>query len=163
MKEVKSILMVCLGNICRSPVAEGIMRSKLESYKLNIEVDSAGTSNYHIGENPDTRSTKNAIKNGIDISKLKARQFKSADFDLFDIIFVMDEQNKSDVLLLARNSNDHSKVKLILSEMPNATHTSVPDPYFGGESGFQLVFDLLNSACENVAHQLSQQSLSLHQ
>jgi protein-tyrosine phosphatase len=79
MKEVKSILMVCLGNICRSPVAEGIMRSKLKNKNLNIEVDSAGTSNYYIGENPDTRSTKNALKNGVDISNLKARQFKAED------------------------------------------------------------------------------------
>jgi protein-tyrosine phosphatase len=163
MKEVKSILMVCLGNICRSPVAEGIMRNKLENFKLNIEVDSAGTSNYHIGENPDARSAKNALKNGIDISNLKARQFKAEDFDYFDIIYVMDEQNKSDVSSLARNTTDQSKVKLILSELPNSTYKSVPDPYFGDEAGFQLVYDLLNQACENVAHQLSNQSISIQQ
>ncbi len=157
MKEVNNILMVCLGNICRSPVAEGIMQSKLDQYNLNITVDSAGTSNYHIGENPDVRSTKNALKNGIDISKLISRQFKADDFGRFDIIYVMDEQNKIDVLSLARNENDKSKVKLMLSELPNSSHKSVPDPYFGGEEGFQLVFDLLSQACENVALKLAHQ------
>ena len=163
MKEVKSILMVCLGNICRSPVAEGIMRNKLEIFSLNIQVDSAGTSNYHIGENPDTRSAKNALKNGLDISMLKARQFKVEDFDYFDLIYVMDEQNKSDVLSLARNTTDQLKVKLILSELPNSSYKSVPDPYFGGEAGFQLVFDLLNKACENVAQKCANQTITLPQ
>jgi protein-tyrosine phosphatase len=163
MKEVKSILMVCLGNICRSPVAEGIMRNKLEIFNLNIQVDSAGTSNYHIGENPDTRSANNALKNGLDISMLKARQFKVHDFDNFDIIYVMDEQNKIDVLSIARNENDKSKVKLILSELPNSSYKSVPDPYFGGEAGFQLVFDLLNKACENVAQKCANQTITLPQ
>ncbi len=158
MKEVNNILMVCLGNICRSPVAEGIMQSKLDAYNLNINVDSAGTSNYHIGENPDVRSTKNALKNGIDISKLISRQFKADDFGRFDIIYVMDEQNKIDVLSLARNENDKSKVKLMLSELPNSSYKSVPDPYFGGEEGFQLVFDLLSQACENVALKLAHQA-----
>ncbi len=158
MKEVNNILMVCLGNICRSPVAEGIMQSKLAEYNLNITVDSAGTSNYHIGQNPDPRSTKNALKNSIDISKLIARQFKVHDFDKFDIIYVMDEQNKIDVLSLARNENDKSKVKLMLSELPNLSYKSVPDPYFGGEAGFQLVFDLLSKACESVAQRLAHQA-----
>ena len=155
--------MVCLGNICRSPVAEGIMRNKLEIFNLNIQVDSAGTSNYHIGENPDTRSANNALKNGLDISMLKARQFKVHDFDNFDIIYVMDEQNKIDVLSIARNENDKSKVKLILSELPNSSYKSVPDPYFGGEAGFQLVFDLLNKACENVAQKCANQTITLPQ
>ena len=163
MKEVKSILMVCLGNICRSPVAEGIMRNKLEIFSLNIQVDSAGTSNYHIGENPDTRSANNALKNGLDISMLKARQFKVEDFDYFDLIYVMDEQNKIDVLSIARNENDKSKVKLILSELLNSSYKSVPDPYFGGEAGFQLVYDLLNKACENVAQKCANQTITLPQ
>ncbi len=158
MKEVNNILMVCLGNICRSPVAEGIMQSKLDAYNLNVNVDSAGTSNYHIGENPDHRSTKNALKNGIDISKLISRQFKADDFARFDIIYVMDEQNKIDVLSLARNENDKSKVKLMLSELSDSSYKSVPDPYFGGEAGFQLVFDLLSEACENVAQSLAHQA-----
>jgi protein-tyrosine phosphatase len=163
MKQVNNILMVCLGNICRSPVAEGIMRNKIENFNLNIQVDSAGTSNYHLGENPDPRSAKNALKNGIDINKLIARQFKVHDFDNFDIIYVMDEQNKIDVLSIARNENDKSKVKLILSELPNSSYKSVPDPYFGGEAGFQLVYDLLNKACENVAQKCANQNITLQQ
>lgn len=163
MEAVKSIVMVCLGNICRSPVAEGIMRAKLADYNLNIKVDSAGTSNYHIGENPDPRSSRNALKNGINISTLKARQFSVKDYDSFDVIYVMDEQNKNDVLGLARNADDQAKVKLLLSELPDASHISVPDPYFGGEAGFQLVFDLLNQACESVAKKLSQQTTSIKQ
>jgi protein-tyrosine phosphatase len=163
MEEVKSILMVCLGNICRSPVAEGIMRAKLEQVKLNILVDSAGTSNYHIGENPDKRSTKNALNNGINIGSLKARQFTVNDFEKFDMIYVMDEQNLSNVLDLSRNNEDHKKVKLILSELPQTKHKNVPDPYFGGEDGFQLVFDLLDQACHHIAQKLSQQTLSVKQ
>lgn len=163
MKDIKKILMVCLGNICRSPLAEGIMRSKLEAIDIPFEVDSAGTSNYHIGENPDARSVKNALKNGIDISNLKARQFVVKDFDQFDIIYVMDENNKSDVLSLARNEQDVAKVKLILSETPKSAHKSVPDPYFGGEAGFQLVFELLDQACEIVAQKLSNHTISIKQ
>jgi protein-tyrosine phosphatase len=163
MKEVKSILMVCLGNICRSPVAEGIMRSKLEKATLSVKVDSAGTSNYHIGENPDLRSAKNAAKNGLDISHLKARQFQIQDFENFDIIYVMDEQNLRDVLALTTNPAHQKKVKLILSELPHTSHKNVPDPYFGGEVGFQLVFDLLDEACHHVAQKITQQTLSIKQ
>jgi protein-tyrosine phosphatase len=160
---MKSILMVCLGNICRSPVAEGIMRQKLKAFNLNITVDSAGTSNYHIDENPDPRSSKNAAKNGIDISTLKARQFVVEDFDRFTFIYVMDEQNMHDVVSLARNEDDISKVKLMLSELPDAPHKNVPDPYFGGEAGFQLVFDLLDQACQNVVQRFSNQIQSIKQ
>ena len=163
MQVIKSILMVCLGNICRSPVAEGVMRSKLEKYKLNIKLDSAGTSNYHIGENPDQRSVKNASKNGIDISHLKARQFKENDFNEFDIIFVMDEQNKKDILSLAKNKEDQEKVKLILNESSITSHINVPDPFFGDEAGFQLVFELLDQACESMAQKLSNQIIYLKQ
>jgi protein-tyrosine phosphatase len=151
MSEVKSILMVCLGNICRSPVAEGVMKSKLNKYNLSIHVDSAGTAAYHIGENPDHRSIKNARKNGVDISQLIARQFEVADFNRFDRIYVMDAQNLKDVLHLAPTKADQLKVKLLLSELKNSSFKEVPDPYFGGEEGFQLVFDLLDDACDVVA------------
>lgn len=150
----KKILMVCLGNICRSPVAEGIMRSKIEKLNLNIMVDSAGTSSYHIGENPDKRSTRNAAKNGVDISKLKARQFSIKDFDEFDIIYTMDSSNYGDVISIARNKEDANKVKLILDELYPNSGMNVPDPYFGGEQGFENVFLLLNNACEVIAQKL---------
>ncbi|MCC6252680.1 MAG: low molecular weight phosphotyrosine protein phosphatase [Bacteroidia bacterium] len=146
--------MVCLGNICRSPLAEGIMREKLKQRKLEIYVDSAGTSSYHIGENPDRRSITNALKNGVDISKLIARQFKVTDFNGFDVIYAMDKQNMKDILKLSRNSEDAAKVKLLLDELDNTNFNEVPDPYFGGEDGFQLVFDLVNEACEKIAEKL---------
>lgn len=148
------ILMVCLGNICRSPLAEGILRTKAEQLNLEIEVDSAGTSNYHIGECPDIRTIRNARNHKIDLSKLKARQFTVKDFDSFDVIMVMDASNYSDVISLARNENDKKKVELILNRVyPNA-NMSVPDPYFGGEDGFENVFTILNNACEVIVNSL---------
>ena len=146
--------MVCLGNICRSPLAEGILRDKAEKLNLNILVDSAGTSNYHVGEHPDHRTIKNARSHNIDLSKLKARQFSHNDFDNFDVIYVMDSSNFYDVISLARNENEKQKVQLILDFIyPNAS-ISVPDPYFGGEDGFENVFTILNNACEVIAQAL---------
>ena len=104
------ILMVCLGNICRSPLAEGILREKIKETSMEIAIDSAGTSNYHIGEHPDKRTIENALKHNINISKLKARQFSVLDYDNFDLIFVMDSSNYSDVISLARNNEDIRKV-----------------------------------------------------
>jgi protein-tyrosine phosphatase len=146
------VLMVCLGNICRSPIAEGILRSKSEKLGLDITIDSAGTSNYHIGEHPDSRTIANAKKHEIDISHLRARQFTVNDFDSFDFIFVMDSSNYSDVISLARNNQDKEKVKLILNSVYPESNMSVPDPYFGGEQGFENVFILLDKACDVIAN-----------
>lgn len=148
------ILMVCLGNICRSPLAEGILRSKAEKLDLNIEIDSAGTSNYHTGQNPDKRTIQNALQHRIDVSKLKARQFSVRDYDAFDHIFVMDSSNYSDVAALARNEKDLQKVELILNRVYPNSNMSVPDPYFGGEQGFENVFILLDKACDVIAESL---------
>ena|SRR6218665_565765 len=145
------ILMVCLGNICRSPLAEGILRNKAEKLNLNIEIDSAGTSNYHTGQNPDKRTIQNALQHKIDVSKLKARQFSVHDYDRFDHIFVMDSSNYSDVAALARNEKDLQKVELILNRVYPNSNMSVPDPYFGGEQGFENVFILLDKACDVIA------------
>ena len=109
------VLMVCLGNICRSPLAEGILKSKIFSF--NTYIDSAGTGAYHVGEKPDKRSIAVANTNGIDISNQKARKFTVEDFDFFDIIYVMDNSNYKNVISLARNSQDSAKVKLILNEV----------------------------------------------
>lgn len=149
-----SYLMVCLGNICRSPLAEGILRDKAEKLNLNINIDSAGTSNYHIGQHPDNRTVLNAKQHGIDISKLKGRQFQVEDFDKFDTIFVMDSSNYSDVISLARNENDKRKVELILNRVYPNSNMAVPDPYFGGEQGFETVFILLEKACDVIAHSM---------
>ena len=149
-----SYLMVCLGNICRSPLAEGILRNKAEKLNLDVDIDSAGTSNYHIGQHPDNRTVLNAKQHGIDISKLKGRQFQVEDFDKFDTIFVMDSSNYSDVISLARNENDKNKVELILNRVYPNSNMAVPDPYFGGEQGFENVFILLEQACEVIVHSL---------
>ncbi len=145
--------MVCLGNICRSPLAEGILRSKLSSNTYTI--DSAGTAGYHIGNPPDKRSVAVANKYGLDISNLRGRQFTVSDFDIFDYIFVMDESNFDNVSSLARNEGDIEKVKLILNEVYPNQNYSVPDPYYGGKEGFENVFKMLDEACSLIADRLS--------
>ncbi len=148
------ILMVCLGNICRSPVAEGIMRSKAEEYGLNIEIDSAGTSGWHNGELPDSRSMANAKENGIDISDQGSRKVVLSDFIEFDLLYAMDESNYNNLIQMCPE-NFQYKVKMILNEVHPAENISVPDPYYGND-GFQLVFDLLNEACEKIVINLKQ-------
>jgi len=147
-----NILMVCLGNICRSPLAEGILKSKLP--KEQFIVDSAGTSNYHIGQLPDSKSIEIAKKYNIDITNQRGRQFMVTDFDTFDYIFVMDSSNYQNIINLARTKKDSSKVKLILSELENNSVINVPDPYFGADLGFENVFHLLNQACNRIANRL---------
>ena len=144
--------MVCLGNICRSPLAEGIMRSKLSE---DFTVDSAGTGGWHAGELPDKRSIATAKNRGLDITNQRARQFKRSDFDTFDHIFVMDNSNYKDVLALAPNEEAKSKVKLILNEIFPNENVDVPDPYYGGQDGFENVFDMLDKACEEIARKLN--------
>lgn len=151
---MQKILMVCLGNICRSPVAEGILRHKANQHNLKLIIDSAGTINTHEGENPDKRSQANALKNGVDISTLVSRPFTLNDFDTFDKIFVMDASNYNDVKALARNQNDSKKVEMILNRLNPNSNQAVPDPYFGGEEGFQQVFDLLDAACNKIVEEL---------
>ena len=146
------ILMVCLGNICRSPLAEGILKSKLPNSKFKI--DSAGTGDYHIGDLPDQRSIKVAKKYGLDITDQRGRQFSAHDFDNFDLIYVMDESNFENVIKLARNANDIEKVNYILNEIyPHQNH-SVPDPYTGGIQGFENTYKMLDEACEQIANKL---------
>jgi protein-tyrosine phosphatase len=150
---MKKILMVCLGNICRSPLAEGILRSKLEKHNIDyVEVDSAGTSSYHIGDNPDPRTIANALKHGVDIRNLAARQFTIQDFDDFDKIFVMDQSNYNNVIGLSRNEEDKKKVQMILNIIHPELNLPVPDPYFGGEQGFENVFQLLDEASEGIVN-----------
>jgi len=149
------ILMVCLGNICRSPLAEGILASKLPKEKFIV--DSAGTGDYHIGKQPDVRSIAVAKKNGIDITKQKARQFSEKDFEDFDYIFAMDNSNQTDILELAKTTEEKAKVNLILNELFPAENVDVPDPYFGVENGFANVYELLNEVCEVIAEKLQRQ------
>ena len=146
--------MVCLGNICRSPMAEGILSKKLESTDLNITVDSAATSDYHIDQQPDERAIANCKKHGIDISHLRGRQFSVEDFDTFDRIFVMDSSNYENVVALARDKEDTKKVQMILNLSQPNTNMSVPDPYFGAEDGFENVYQLLDAACDVLIEEL---------
>ena len=146
------ILMVCLGNICRSPLAEGILASKLPKNKF--KVDSAGTGSWHIGHKPDERSVAEAKKNKINISNQKGRQFSKSDFDAFDYIYVMDNSNYNTVIELAENLEQKQKVKLILDELFPNEKVDVPDPYFGLPNGFQIVYSMLDEVCDAIAIKL---------
>jgi protein-tyrosine phosphatase len=146
------ILMVCLGNICRSPLAEGILASKLP--KTKFTVDSAGTGSWHIGNQPDERSVAIAKKNKLDISQQKGRQFSANDFDAFDYIYVMDNSNYWDVIQLADNQAQTEKVQLILNELFPDENVDVPDPYFGIPNGFDSVYKMLDEACDVIAKKL---------
>jgi protein-tyrosine phosphatase len=138
--------MVCLGNICRSPLAEGIMQHLAIENGLDWQVDSAGTGDWHVGEGPDRRSTRTAQKHGIDISQQVCRLFKISDFDTFDQIFVMDRNNLSDILAMARNETDAKKVRLLLDDK------IVPDPYYHDDQ-FEPVFKLIEEGCREIIKQ----------
>ncbi len=145
------VLMVCLGNICRSPLAEGILSSKLPKDKFFV--DSAGTSSFHSGNNPDPRVIEISEKYNLDISNQKSRVFNLYDFELFDLIFVMDKVNYFDVIKLAKNKTDQKKVKLIM-DYPGSNLIEVPDPYYGGNKGFENIFTIINNACNYHSKQL---------
>ncbi|MFC2176487.1 low molecular weight protein-tyrosine-phosphatase [Bacteroidota bacterium] len=140
------ILMVCLGNICRSPMAEGVLKAKAEKAGIPLTIDSAGTSSWHQGQQPDGRAMEEMRMNGIDISYQRSRPFTASDFDLFDHILVMDTSNRANVLSLARNENDQKKVHLILDFGNEVKGKSVPDPYY--DDSFDRVYELLDYACE---------------
>ena len=150
---MKKILMVCLGNICRSPLAEGILKSKVNSDR--VFVDSAGTGGWHIGALPDARSIEVAINNDIDITDQRGRKFTISDFDDFDIIYVMDRSNYENVISLSRNQSDKQKVKMIRDEILSTQGSDVPDPYFGGEGGFDLVYQMIDEVCDIIAKKLN--------
>jgi protein-tyrosine phosphatase len=145
---MQKILMVCLGNICRSPLAEGILQSKVNSEF--VFVDSAGTAAYHVGNSPDERSIEVARKYDIDITNQKARKFTSKDFENFDTIYAMDESNYQNIKSIASNEIEASKVKMILNANEN-----VPDPYYGGDQGFEEVFKMLDEACTIIAEKMT--------
>jgi len=147
------VLMVCLGNICRSPLAEGILKSKVNN--TAIQIDSAGTGGWHIGELPDSRSIQIARIKGVDISDQACRKFIVEDFDVFDYIYVMDKSNLIDVLSMARNDDDRLKVKLILEEVSPGKSMEVPDPYYGGGNGFEKVYEMLDAACDKIVNKLN--------
>lgn len=146
------ILMVCLGNICRSPLAEGILKSKVDANKVLVE--SAGTGGWHVGELPDPRSIAVARQNGLDITDQRGRKFSPYDFERYDLIFVMDNSNYRDVVKMANSDSEKEKVQLILDEIFPGENVDVPDPYYGGDHGFDNVFKMLDEACENIVRRL---------
>ena len=145
--------MVCLGNICRSPLAEGIMAHKIKQHQLNWSVNSAGTGSWHVGKLPDNRSIEVAQRHGIDITHQRAKQFKTKDFDKYDLIFVMDSSNYQNINGLARNDADKKKVELIMNMAIPGRNVNVPDPYYG-EFGFENVYKMLDEACEKIVNKL---------
>ena len=146
------VLMVCLGNICRSPLAEGILKAKLPK---NYIIDSAGTANYHIGTTPDKRSVVTAKKFGVDISQQKCRQITKSDFETFDYIYVMDTSNYKNVVAIAPNEIAKQKVKVILNELHPDKNLEVPDPYYGDMQGFEDVYKMLDEVCEVIASKIN--------
>jgi protein-tyrosine phosphatase len=148
------ILMVCLGNICRSPLAEGVLKSKLDPRYYSV--DSCGTSSYHIGSKPDQRSIDIAGQYGIDITDQRAAQFKISDFTTYDHIYAMDSSNYQNIIDLASNDHENNKVERILNELHPNSNLDVPDPYYGGEQGFEDVFQMLNKACDHIALKLKE-------
>lgn len=146
------ILMVCLGNICRSPLAEGLLASKLPSDRFTV--DSAGTGHWHVGKQPDQRSIDVARRNGVDITRQRGRLFSAEDFDAFDHIYVMDSTNYDDVLKIAKTPEQRAKVKMILNELFPNENVDVPDPYFGLANGFDNVYAMLDEVCDHIAQKL---------
>lgn len=146
--------MVCLGNICRSPLADGVLKQKVLDNDLDVYVDSCGTSSYHIGKQPDERMMKTALKHDVDISSLKARQFTKQDFINFDVIYVMDSSNYNNVFALATSETDKEKIKFFLNELYPNSNMAVPDPYFGGEQGFEDVFKLIDETTDVILEKL---------
>jgi protein-tyrosine phosphatase len=144
------ILMVCLGNICRSPLAEGIMRSKIEDNRLNWKVDSAGTNGYHVGEAPHRLSQKVAAMHGIDISKQRARNFSSDDLEKFDLVYAMAEDVIEEMRWIAGKAFRHGKIKLLMEELYPGRQMDVPDPWYGPEQGYHQVYTMIDKACDKI-------------
>ncbi|WP_129778807.1 low molecular weight protein-tyrosine-phosphatase [Peristeroidobacter soli] len=154
-RSVKRILFVCMGNLCRSPTAEGVFRQILSSDApdLQIEIDSAGTHDFHVGSPPDSRSIAAARRRGIDLSSLRARMVTAEDFALYDLILAMDEENLRELRRRAPAVH-HERIRLMMEFAPDAPSRFVPDPYYGGAQGFEDVLDLLEEAAQGLLAEL---------
>ena len=148
------ILMVCLGNICRSPLAEGILRAKAKGLDLDWKIDSAGTGSWHVGNKPDPRSIAVANQHEIDISYQRAQQFKAAHLTEYDLVLAMDTSNYQNILQSAKTEESRDKVRLILSYLSPHEQRSVPDPYWD-DNGFEEVFEMLSEACDVLVKEVN--------
>ena len=144
------ILMVCLGNICRSPMAEGILRELARQEEMDITIDSAGTSDYHVNDAPDHRAQAALRKHGIDIRDLRGRQLQPSDFEEFDLLLAMDASNLRNMRRIAPTPESAAKARLIMDYAPEHAQREVPDPYYGGDEGFDAVHAMLTEACRNL-------------
>ena len=144
------ILMVCLGNICRSPLAEGILKDKAWKAGLQWSIESAGTNGFHVGEAPHRLSQKVALQHGIDISQQRARQFVAADFDRFDKIYAMAEEVVDEMKWIAKDKYDGTKVDLLMNEVYPGKNKDVPDPWYGPEPGYHEVYKMIDQACDKI-------------
>jgi protein-tyrosine phosphatase len=149
----RRILFFCMGNICRSPTAEGVMRAKLAAAGLDVEVDSAGTHGYHLGAPPDARSQQHAGQRGYDLSALRARQLIAEDFSRFDLVLAMDADNLAHAARLCPPGQRH-RLQLLMDYAPHTGKAHVPDPYYGGAAGFDEVLDLVEAACDGLVASL---------
>jgi len=149
------VLMVCMGNICRSPTAEGVLRHMLREAGLAelVEVDSAGTGNWHVGSPPDERTQRHALGRGYNLSALRARQIRAADFERFDFVLVMDDENLGDALEICPPEHS-SRVVPLMSHATRFASRAVPDPYYGGPDDFERVLDYIEDACEGLVQHL---------
>ena len=154
-----NVLFVCLGNICRSPLGEGILKNICDHTGLDWNIDSAGTGGWHAGESPDHRSIKVAAKHGIDIHQQRARQFKQDDFDKFDHIISMDKSNFKDLTSLTSDPNHLAKISLMMDFDTASTFRDVPDPYY--DNRFDLVFELVTNACNGFVQKFAEVPISL--
>lgn len=153
----KSLLFVCLGNICRSPSAEAVMKELVEKNGLesNFHIDSAGTSGWHNGDGADARMKAHAIRRGIELTSISRKFYPDSDFEEFDMIIGMDDQNIRDLMAMSSNDNERSKIHKMTDFCRRFDHVdSVPDPYYGGDQGFELVLDILEDACEGLLERI---------
>ncbi len=151
----KSVLMVCMGNICRSPMAEGILRALAKERGIELFIDSAGTINNHVGEAPDPRAQACMISHGIDITSLRARQVKATDLARFDLVLAMDRDNLDGIRGLKAEPALLAKVRLMMDHAPEHPLREVPDPWYGGPEGFEEVYGMLHEACSNLLDELA--------
>ena len=152
-KEIKSVLMVCTGNICRSPTAEGVLRVRAQAAGLDLDIDSCGTQDFHAGEQPDRRSQQHALRRGYDLSRQRARKVTAADYHRFDLILAMDRSHLAHLRAECPLPQRH-KLKLFLDFSRLQQGGDVPDPYYGGEAGFERVLDLIEDASDGLVQHL---------